>query len=220
MLRVVSLAIVFACSLAAQDRNPGLPTGRESRPASRPTTRKGGEFAVVEFNYRNAACPITSKRVNPEIFLKTAKGRIWFCCTECQEKARTDPDSAYAKAYPTTTQVKNEVDPVDGKPVKAGVAMLYQGYEINLSDPANARAVTENGDLYVALLTRPGLKDAKNTMDPITKGPVEPNMGIIIGDYLVRIGSSKSIQGAHMRPQQLLRMALEGKNRGKSSDNR
>lgn len=182
MIRIVALALAAA----------GLALAQESKPA-KPVADK--DLTVTVLQYGNEKCPLMPKTAKPHFFVESSKGRVFFCCKNCVAKAKRDPDAAYANAYPETKKLNNTTDPVSGKPVKEGVTVTYQGYEINLADKKNADDVVKSGDIYVTLLTKPEVKNLRNTKDPITGAAVASNVAILIGDTLVRLASEDSIEG-------------------------
>jgi hypothetical protein len=191
MHRFVLVPLALACAAVAQ----------ETKPAGSPKL----EVSVIA--YGNPTCPLMSKPVKPDIFVESPKGRVWLCCKTCLARAKKDPDGAYAKAYPTVVKVNNATDPVSGKPVKPGVTVVYQGHEIGLSDEANAKQVVANGDVYVALLTKPGITDLNNEKDPVTGEAVKDNLAVIIGDSLVRLSSAESVEAVRKDPAKALETA-------------
>jgi hypothetical protein len=194
MLRIVPISLVLACALLAQGDKPA-------------TDSKAAKAEVTVPSYRNASCPLMGKPAKDDVFVDSAHGRVWLCCKNCLAKAKKDPDGTYAKAYPTATKVNNKMDPIDGKPVKDGVTVVYQGYEINLSDASHAKAVLQNGDVYVTLLTKPDVRDVKNTKDPVNGNAVADNMVVLIGNSLVHISSADSIEAIKKDPAKSLEKA-------------
>jgi hypothetical protein len=195
MLRYAIVLLLASATVLAQS---GSPT--ETKPSG-----KAPEVSVP--SYANANCPLMSRTPKPDIFVESSHGRVWLCCKNCLAKAKKDAEGTYAKAYPTATKVANKTDPVNGKPVKDGVTAVYQGYEIGLSDAANAKAVVANGDVYVTLLTKSGVKDVNNTKDPISGNAVADNLCVLVGDSLVRLSSADSVEGVKKDPAKALEAA-------------
>jgi hypothetical protein len=178
MKRFATLVLALAAGAVAQETRP---SGDQ-------------DLTVNTIYFGNATCPHMPKAAVPHFFVESSKGRVFFCCKMCLAKAKKDPDAAYAEAYKEVKKVGNTTDPVSGKPVKEGVAVTYQGHEINLEDKKNADAVVKNGDIYLTLLTKPDVKDLKNTKDPVTGEAVVDNVAVLIGNNLVRLSSADSIE--------------------------
>ena len=64
-----------------------------------------------------------------------------------------------------------------------------------------------NGDVYVTLLTKPEVKDVKNTKDPITDKPVADNEVVLIGNSLVHLASQESVEAIRKDPAAALAKA-------------
>ena len=190
MLRTAAVTLLFSCLLIAQGDKPAT----DSKPAD------GKKLEVTAVSYKNETCPLMSKPVKEDLSVMSSHGRVWFCCKNCIARATKDPEATYLKAYPSATKVNNANDPIDGKPVKEGTTVVYQGYEIGLSDAAHAKAVVANGDVYVTLLTKPDVKDVKNTKDPINDKPVAENQVVLIGNSLVHLSSQESIESIKKDP--------------------
>jgi hypothetical protein len=196
MLRTASLCLSITFVVLAQ----GKPAS-ESKPAA------PANLEVSTPSYANTTCPLMSKPVKPDLWVDSSHGRVFVCCKNCVARAKKDPDAVYAKAHPTATKVNNTTDPVSGKPVKEGVTVVYQGHEVALESASNAKKFVENGDAYLTLLLKPGVKDLRNTKDPVTGTPVVANTVVLIGDSLVHLASADSVEAVKKDPAKALAAA-------------
>jgi hypothetical protein len=195
MLRISLIALALTSVLLGQ--KPATDT--------KPSDAKPAEVSVP--TYGNETCPLMSKPVKPDLFVDSSHGRVFVCCKSCLARAKKDPDGTYAKAYPSAQKVGNKTDPIDGKPVKDGTTVTYQGYEIGLSDAKHAKAVVANGDIHVTLLTKPGITDVRNTKDPITDKPVADNVFAVVGTSLIRLSSQESVEAVKKDPAKAIEKA-------------
>lgn len=207
MHRIVPLCFIIACGLVAQDK-----------PAtdSKPSTSKALEVTVP--SYANPNCPLMSKPSKDDIWVDSSHGRVYLCCKNCLARAKKDPDVVYAKAFPSVTKVNNKVDPISGKPVKDGATVVYMGYEIALEDASHGKKVVENGDVIVTLLTKPEVKDVRNEKDPITNSAVVANTFVLIGDSLVHLSSTESVEKVKKDPAKALEAAQKTAKPDKKGD--
>ena len=183
----------------------GIACAQKPATDTKPSDGKSLEVSVP--SYRNTSCPHMSKESKTDVFVDSSHGRVYFCCKNCLAKAKKDPDASYAKAYPTAKKLGNKTDPIDGKPVKDGVVAVYQGHEIGLSDAGHAKAVVANGDLYVTLLSNPGLKDVHNAKDPTNDKPVADNAIVVVGNSVVHLSGHESVEAVKKDPAKAVEKA-------------
>lgn len=172
-------ALVLASSLAAQEKKG------EAAPAAAAADVK------IPF-FGNEQCPyMKGKRSKQGLFVETAQGRIFVCCKDCIADAKADGDKAVAKAYPSATKIENKTCPVTGEEIGAKAhAMTWQGHEFKLGSKDSVEAFKKNPDLYLALLTTPGLKDVGNKSCPVSDKEADGGSAIV-GDEIVRLKSRK-----------------------------
>jgi len=75
---------------------------------------------------KDAACPVSGKKCNPEKSADFAGGKVWFCCGNCEKAFSGDPTKFAAKAHQqmvSTGQLVQKGCPFSGGPVKAGTQL-------------------------------------------------------------------------------------------------
>jgi hypothetical protein len=147
--------------------------------------------AKVPF-FGNETCSyMTEKRTKQGLYAETTQGRVYVCCKDCLDDARKDGEKAAAKAYPKTNTLENATCPVTGAAIGPKAQTLkWQGYEFKLATKEAVESFKKNPDLYLALLTTPGLKDVGNTSCPVTDKEADGGC-VIVGDEIVRVRSRK-----------------------------
>jgi hypothetical protein len=195
--------LVFAVSMLT-----GFCTAQESRPIA----AGGAAPAVTVPTFQNEICPVMGKPVNTKFFVDGPHGRVYVCCKMCVKKVEADPEGMYKKAYPTTKKAANKICPVTGEALDAKPDFVtVQGVEIGTCCTDCVKPVVDNAQIYLARFANPKLKDLGNETDPITGAKVANNTFCVIGDELVHLASSDSIEAVRKDPKKALEKAKEGK---------
>jgi hypothetical protein len=92
---------------------------------SYPKTEKAG----------NTVCPVTAKPIGESSVTVVLQGReIALCCKDCIAPARADAQATLALAMnPKLIDLKNTLDPANGKPVAKNLVVMISGYLVRLS---------------------------------------------------------------------------------------
>jgi hypothetical protein len=179
---ILLLGALTASSVVAQDKKD------EGAPAAAASDAKIPYFG-------NESCPyMKGKRAKQSLFVETAQGRVFVCCKDCIGDAKKDGEKAAAKAYPSATKIENKTCPVSGAEIGAkAVATTWQGYEFKLGAKDAVETFKKNPDLYLSLLTTPGLKDLGNKSCPVSDKEADGGC-VIVGDEIVRVRSRKEAE--------------------------
>jgi hypothetical protein len=180
---------------------------QESRPA-------GADAATVP-TFQNEICPAMGKPTKTNLFVETDHGRVYICCKMCVKKVEADKEGMYKKAYATSKPAGNKVCPVTGEKLDAKApTIVVQGLEIGLCCNDCKKPLLENAQIYLAKLNNPKLNDVGNKTDPTNGKPVVANTFCVIGDDLVHLSGSDSVEAVNKDPKKALEKAKEGKAAG------
>jgi hypothetical protein len=156
--------------------------------------------------FANATCPIMGKPASTALFVDTAMGRIFVCCTPCNRKVLDDVEGAYKAAYPRADPVENATCPVSGRAVPEGAPTVQlQGTIFRIcSEDCRAQAVLDS-QIVLAKVRIPSLKDEANPRCPLTGLEAMRNVFIVIGDRIVRLSSRDCVDLALRDPGAVLK---------------
>lgn len=82
---------------------------------------------------KDAACPVSGKKCNPEKHVAFSGGQVYFCCGNCEKAFEADSAKFAAKAHQqmvSTGQLTQKGCPFSGGPVKAGTEVDIDGVEV------------------------------------------------------------------------------------------
>jgi len=82
---------------------------------------------------KDAKCPVSGAKCNPEKTADFAGGKVYFCCGNCSGKFAKDSAPFAAKAHQqlvSTGQLKQKGCPFSGGPVKAGTELAIGDTEV------------------------------------------------------------------------------------------
>ena len=82
---------------------------------------------------KDAACPVSGKKCNPEKHVALSGGQVYFCCGNCEKAFESDSAKFAAKAHQqmvSTGQLTQKGCPFSGGPVKAGTEVDIDGVEV------------------------------------------------------------------------------------------
>jgi YHS domain-containing protein len=79
--------------------------------------------------------------------------KVALCCADCAGEFKKAPVTSIAiMMNPTAKDAKNTSDPVDGKPIDAGVVAIYKGHLVHFASYANAIVFEKDPDPLMAKL--------------------------------------------------------------------
>jgi YHS domain-containing protein len=170
MKSVARVAAVAAVALAAA----GFTFAQQSKPAA-PAAPAAGKAddkkaeAVIPF-FGNATCPMSGKPINKTKYVESDGQRAYYCCGNCQGKAKADAKAAVAAAYKDAKAANNKKCPVSGHDIDAKKAkeMTWQGQKVMLCCGDCVAAFNKDPMLYVTMAVY-GAEDAKNKNCPVSK---------------------------------------------------
>ena len=173
-------------------QDPAKPPPQEKAPVAPPKAPAATDKATVVF-LGNASCPQDSKPVDREKFADVDGQRVYVCSDDCLASLKKDPGaakSALAKAYPTATPIDAKKCSC-GEAVEAGksVDVTFQGKKAKLCCADCVTEFKKSPVTAMTLMTRPNLKDAKNTTEPIDGKSIDPTIIGIYKTHLIHFGS-------------------------------
>lgn len=87
---------------------------------------------------KDAKCPVSGAKCNPEKTADFAGGKVYFCCGKCSGAFEKDSAPFAAKAHQqlvATGQLKQKGCPFSGGPVKAGTELAIGDAEVGFCCP-------------------------------------------------------------------------------------
>ena len=90
-------------------------------------------FSAAVKDPKDAACPVSGKKCNPEKHVAFSGGQVYFCCGNCEKAFEADSAKFAAKAHQqmvSTGQLTQKGCPFSGGPVKAGTEVDIDGVEV------------------------------------------------------------------------------------------
>lgn len=138
--------------------------------------------------FGNANCPACAKEVDKKLFVEHDGQKVFVCGRECQKSLRKDAAAAFAKAYPAdkVIDVKNEVCPVQGKPVAEGKTVVFQNHKVRLCCDRCVTGFKKEPNRFLAVAKNKDLKVVGNQKCPVMPDDaVLPDMYIQYKGHLV-----------------------------------
>lgn len=105
-LLIAGLVLVAAvgCKQQPQQDTPE-PTAAPAEPAATPEAAAPAEPATPTEALTNEKCPVSGEPVNPQVSTEYNGKKVYFCCEDCVEKFKADPEKYMAVIesgkYPT-----------------------------------------------------------------------------------------------------------------------
>jgi hypothetical protein len=172
VLTATAAVLLLAGLTASQDKKPDPAAAKDQ--------------VGVPF-YGNEKCPVSGDDVERSLYVETEKGRIYYCCDHCKAKIEADKEGAYKKAYPAETPAGNKDCPVMKKPVKEGVAAVYQGHMIGFCCKNCVKKLAKAPLRTLAIAMDEKLADVKNATCPVSGKPAEGDDFVTYKGKVVRL---------------------------------
>lgn len=180
-LRATTLVLTLAFAAPAAIAGPG-DTVRE-------------DLTVTVPVYKNTTCPIMGRPASNRLFVDVKGGRIYICCLPCVPKIKEKPAKSLAAAYPVVKAVGNTTCPVTGKALLQGHPfVVLQGRKIGVFDAAAKAIAEKHAQVTLVKALRKNVVDVKNTICPISRTAVAPNMIVLVGKNIVHLSSLRVVR--------------------------
>lgn len=167
-----------------------------------------GATVVVPF-YGNALCPVSGRAIDADVFVEFEGQRAYYCCTDCQGKAATDPKAAIAAAYTKVVRHANKVCPVSGEDIdpESATAVAFQGHEFQLCCEKCEAGAMKNPALYVSMVLHPEAAYA-GAMCPLTGRDAAKGPHVLYKNHLVSLCCKKCLAKVKEAPEESLAKIL------------
>lgn len=195
-------AALLSAGAMAQDPAQKPQEGGKPPEAAKPAAPKAAAEKVTVVFLGNESCPADSKPIDRDKWAEVDGQRIYVCCDGCVAAVKKEGSAMLAKAYPSAKAVASKACAC-GSPVEAGKTtdVTWQGQKVAL---CGAECVTEFKRAPVtaiAMMSHPGLKDAKNAADPIDGKPVDPWVVVIYKKHVIHLGKFANVAAFEKDPE-------------------
>ncbi len=167
----VAAALVVAGVAFALPRGQAAPApaGQEKKAEAPITAAPKAEAAkvVIPF-FGNETCPTTGKPINKTKYVESDSQRAYYCCGNCQTKAKADPKAALAAAYKDLKAADNKTCPISGEKLEKEKAkeVTFESRKVLLCCADCEKEFLANPYLYTTLAVY-AAEDMKNENCPV-----------------------------------------------------
>ena len=182
--------------------------------AAAPAKKDAGKGDVIVVSLGNDKCPTTGKAIKNDKFVEKDGQRVYFCCGQCQGKAKADPAASITKAYGDVKPIGNKTCPVDGKPIEAGKGKqeTFQGRSLELCSAACEEAFKKDPALMTVKAMYPNAKLHKSDKCiMMTDENVDPQTIVVYKDEIIRFCCLDCVGDFKKGPDAALAKAGSGK---------
>ena len=112
----VAAALVVVGVAFALPRGQAAPAPAGQEKKAEPPKADAAKVIIPFFG--NETCPVTGKPINQTKYVESGSQRAYYCCGNCQTKAKADPKAALAAAYKDLKAADNKICPVSGDKIE------------------------------------------------------------------------------------------------------